>query len=436
MDGEAKYARVKIERNGTTVASRTVKIRSSTTTTTLILENPDLWWPFTFGAQALYTASVTLLSDENAGQDLDAVQKRFGIRKAELVRRPLQNEDGESFFFRVNGVPIFAAGSCWIPADSFLPRVRPKKYRDWVELAKKSNQVMIRVWGGGIYEHDAFYDACDELGILVWQDFMFACGMFPAYSEMQKTVEVEASQNIRRLRHHPSIIMWCGNNEDYVIPLLRGMEYDAEEKDPEKILQSHFPGRYLYEHLLLAICRELVPDLPYWPGSPFGGSMVNSADEGDIHQWHVWHLEKFPYQDFPRLRRRFVSEFGMQSIPSLPTTRSYFPSDDNLEARDYVTDEYMEWHNKAEGAQETLLNYCTDNITFNRSSLIDYIYSTQLIQSEALSTAYRSWRRLWRRPGQEYCAGSLVWQLNACWPATSWAIADYNLRPKMAYWAV
>ena len=436
IEGQAKHAQVEIQRDGVNVVSGALEIHDSEGTTTLALKDPELWWPFTLGDQPLYTASVILLSDKSSENALDTAQKNFGIRRIELTRRAIQGETGESFFFQVNDVPIFAAGSCWIPADSFLPRVKPQKYRDWIELAKESNQVMIRVWGGGIYEHDSFYDSCDELGVLVWQDFMFACGMFPAYPEMQESVRIEADQNIRHLRHHPSIVMWCGNNEDYVIPLLRGKKYDVSETDPEKILSSSFPGRYFYEHLLPAICEELVPDVPYWPGSPFGGEMVNSPDVGDIHQWHVWHLEKFPYQDFPRLRGRFVSEFGMQSIPSIQTSRSYFRIDDSLEERDFSTDDYMEWHNKAGSAQQTLTQYCTDNIPCNQFSPLDYIYCTQLVQSEALSTAYRSWRRLWHGPGREICGGALVWQLNDCWPATSWAIADCYLRPKMAYWAV
>jgi beta-mannosidase len=212
---------------------------------------------------------------------------------------------------------------------------------------------MIRVWGGGVYEHEAFYDACDELGIMVWQDFMFACGVYPAYAEFQETAREEVEQNVKKLRHHPSIAVWCGNNEDYVIPLLTGEEYDAGERDPEKILQSPFPGRLLYERLFPEICKHLTPEIPY-------------------------------------------------------TMREFFPPSDSHKVKNFTEDEYAEWHNKSEGAPENLEQYCVDNIHFDNSSLSGYIYGTQLIQSEAVSNAYRSWRRQWSGLGKEYCAGALV----------------------------
>ncbi|KAK2807941.1 hypothetical protein FQN50_005183 [Emmonsiellopsis sp. PD_5] len=439
VEGEGmEYVKVDIGINDVACQSSVVRVHGITALATLSIHNPNLWWPFTFGEQHLYKATVTLLSAQDNAQDhvLDTVEKKFGIRKVELVQQPFKDQEGKSFYFRINNVPIFAAGSCFIPTDSFLPRISPNKYRDWAVLARKSNQVMIRIWGGGIYEHDALYDACDELGILVWQDLMLACGSYAVYPEFQQTVQVEVEQNIKRLRHHPSIVLWCGNNEDYVIPLLRGMEFE-EEKDPDKMINSIFPARWFYEHLFPKVCKDLVSDVPYWRGSPYGGEMVNSVTEGDCHQWHVWHLERFPYQDYPQLSARFVSEFGMQAAPSLNTVKKFFPSSiPTNKDGDWTADEYMEWHNKCIGAADNLADYCKDNIPFDLATLQGYIYGTQLIQSEAVSTAYRSWRRLWRGPGQEYCSGALVWQLNDCWPATSWAIADCMLQPKMAFWGV
>jgi beta-mannosidase len=332
VDGPATTAKVEVESDGAVIASRVMEVRgeASTAATAFTIENPKLWGPFTFGGQPLYKAKVTLLSgEEGPGPALDAVEKKFGIRKVELIQRPFKDREGKSFFFQVNGVPIFAGGSCWIPTDSFQPRITPKRYRDWVSLVRESNQVMIRVWGGGVYEHEAFYEACDELGIMVWQDFMFACGVYPAYAEFQETAREEVEQNVKKLRHHPSIAVWCGNNEDYVIPLLTGEEYDAGERDPKKILQSPFPGRLLYERLFPEICKHLTPEIPYWPGSPYGGEFVNSVTEGDVHQWHVWHLEKFPYQQYPQLTGRFVSEFGMQAAPCADTMREFFPPSDS-----------------------------------------------------------------------------------------------------------
>ncbi|KAK4498081.1 hypothetical protein PRZ48_010737 [Zasmidium cellare] len=438
VDGKANYASIELEYQGSTVASQLVQIDSSrVATTTIAVKQPKLWWPHTFGEQHMYNLKATIYTSENDKTIHDTTTRRIGLRKIELIQHPFSDQDGTSFYFKVNDIPIFAAGSNWIPGDSFLPRIGPSRYQKWVSAAKESNQVAVRVWGGGIYEPDSFYDACDEHGILVWQDFMFACGMFPACKSFLEKIEVEVRDNLRKLRHHPCIALWCGNNEDYVIPLLSSIEYDAEDKDPDSILKSPFPARYTYEHLLPKICKELVPDTPYWPGSPFGGSMCNSQTDGDIHQWHVWHLEKFPYQDFPRLSGRFVSEFGMQAMPSLRTAQQFFPADDQLQdGRDYVEDEFVQYHNKCGGGAETLHKYCEDNLPLDKHSLSRYIYCTQLLQSETVATAFRSWRRLWRGKDEEFCGGALIWQLNDCYPVTSWSLIDSNLRPKMSFWAM
>ncbi|CAL5866023.1 uncharacterized protein PFLUO_LOCUS230 [Penicillium psychrofluorescens] len=446
VEGKAVFARIDIEIDDTKVESRVIALSGQKTTATIRIRNPKLWWPWTLGDQNLYTAKVTLLNCEDGSEEveLDSQQKRFGIRKIELVQQPLQGQQGSSFFFRVNDVPIFAAGSCWVPLDSFTSRAAPEKYHSWIQLAKDTNQVMIRIWGGGIYEHDAFFDACDELGVLVWHDFMFACGIYPAYSSFEESVMSEVRQNVSRLRHHPSIAVWCGNNEDYAIAHLAQIhagkaEYDPTEMDPEKIKESGFPARLFYEIRLPEVCKELIPDIPYWPGSPFGGSFCNATTDGDIHQWHVWHLDKFPYQDYPKLGGRMVTEFGLQSIPHWKTVKQYYPTDQPFsldDKRDCSTDEYMVWHNKGHGGPENIAKYGNDNIPFDGQSLRGYIYCSQLIQAEGLSTAFRGWRRLWQGPGREYCAGALVWQLNDCWPVSSWSIADSDLRPKLAYWTV
>lgn len=428
------------------VESHVIALDSEKATAAFEIRNPKIWWPWTLGDQNLYTAKATLLNREHgsAEDELDSLQKRFGIRKIELVQQPLKGQKGTSFFFRVNDVPFFAAGSCWVPIDSFQARTTPEKYQSWIKLAKETNQVMVRIWGGGIYEHDAFFDACDELGVLVWHDFMFACGIYPAYSTFEESVISEVRQNVSRLRHHPSIAIWCGNNEDYAIAHLAQIhageaQYDPAEMNPEKIGESGFPARLLYEIRLPEVCKELIPDIPYWPGSPFGGSFCNDTTVGDIHQWYVWHLDKLPYQEYPKLGGRMITEFGLQSIPHWMTVKQYYPSDRlfGLDSKwDYTTDEYMVWHNKGKAGPENIAKYGNDNISFDGQTLRGYIYCSQLIQAEGLSTAFRGWRRLWQGPGREYCAGALVWQLNDCWPVSSWSIADYELRPKLAYWTV
>jgi beta-mannosidase len=445
VEGKAEYATIDIVRDDITIESRVIAVSGQTTTSSIRICNPKLWWPWTLGEQNFYSAKVTLFNRyESFTEELDSISKRFGIRKIELIQRPLHDQEGSSFFLRVNDVPIFAAGSNWVPLDSFVCRATPEKYRNWIQLAKDTNQVMVRIWGGGIYEHDSFFDACDELGIMVWHDFMFACGIYPTHSSFEESVMTEVRQNVTRLRHHPSIALWCGNNEDYAIAYLARLyagkaEYDPEEMSPDKIKQSGFPARLFYEVRLPEVCKELVPDIPYWPGSPFGGTFCNASTEGDIHQWHVWHLDKFPYQNYPQLGGRMVAEFGLQSIPHWKTVKEYFPMHHSfsLDAPgDYASDEYMVWHNKGESGPENIVKYGMDNIPFDQQSLRGYIYCSQLIQSEGISTAFRGWRRQWKGPGKEYCAGALVWQLNDCWPVSSWSIADYQLRPKLSYWTM
>lgn len=439
VDGPAEQVAVDLLLHGNVIHHEVTTVREKVGLVQIKVAGPELWWPHNLGPATMYSIRVFLSTAQaNDLLHVDQLEKSFGIRKIELVQRKLEDQDGTSFFFKVNNIPVFAAGSCWIPADSFVSRISQRRYEEWIQLARDCNQNMIRVWGGGVYESPAFYDACDQQGMLVWQDFMFACGNFPAHPEFRAQIAVEAEQNVRRLRHHPSIVLWCGNNEDYVIYPLRRIQYDATETSPEAILKSIFPARYFYEHALPNICADLTPDTPYWPGSPFGGDMVNSQLEGDIHQWHVWHLDMFPYQDYPRLSGRFVSEFGMQSLPCLETTMEFFPADATSATleNNVLENTFLNWHNKMPDGHDRICHYGRANISFGASSLAEVIYNTQLIQAETVATAYRSWRRLWQGPRKEYCGGALVWQLNDCWPVTSWAIADYYLRPKMAYWAM
>jgi beta-mannosidase len=286
---------------------------------------------------------------------------------------------------------------------------------------------MIRVWAGGIYEHEFFYDACDEFGLLVWQDFMFACGMYPAHTEFQASVRAEAAAQLRRLRHHPSLVLWCGNNEDYQIAESE-KSYDATFDGD--FLTTPFPGRAIYERLLPELCAALDPDRPYWPGSPYGGLSVADQTIGDRHTWDVWHGAMAPYAEYPRYGARFISEFGMQAAPHLRTLEACLPPHER-----YPASRTFEHHNKAEGGPRRLAAYLSD-VLCQPVTLEDYIYGTQLVQAEALLAAFGGFRRRWRGPGEYACGGALVWQLNDCWPVTSWAIVDHALRPKAAYYVV
>jgi beta-mannosidase len=391
------------------------------------LQRPQLWWPRGYGDQPLYRLEASLLAGT---QILAQHEVRLGLRRLRLVQQPLEEEAGTSFFFEVNNVPLFCGGANWIPADSFLSRVTPERYRRWLQLAVDGNLSMLRIWGGGIYEDDIFYDLCDEMGLLIWQDFMFACGMYPAHSEFLQSIHAEVQANVRRLRHHPSIVLWCGNNEDYILAESLGIKSSGESEETEELTQTSFPARTIYERLLPEVCRQLDPTRPYWPGSPYGGASASDLQQGDQHIWSVWHGKMAPYQEYARFAGRFVSEFGMQAFPNLDLIKSFTPANER-----YPQSRTLDFHNKAESGPARLVHYLVENVRIP-ADLESYVYATQFIQAEALAAGIRNWRRRWCGPGREYTAGALVWQLNDCWPVVSWAIIDYELAPKAAYYAV
>lgn len=391
------------------------------------VKKPKLWFPCGSGAQPLYTLTATL------GMQIQS--KRIGLRCTELVQHELKDQDGTSFFFRVNGVPVFAGGSNWIPADNFHCRLTRKDYFAWVKRATEGNQNMLRVWGGGIYESDDFYDACDELGVLVWQDFMFGCGQYPAGPAFQASVLKEVEDNLLRIRHHPCLALLAGNNEDYQVAESYNLTWDKDDKDWERVAETNFPARSIYEHLLPTAVLATSPWIPYWPASPFGGSTTRDQTIGDVHQWNVWHGTQEAYQDYGKLGGRFVSEFGMQGLADVKT-HDYYLRDTTDPRERHPQSKTNVHHNKADGSERRLAVYLNENFRYNMGKLEDYIYATQLMQHEALSYAYRMWRREWRGDRREYCSGVLVWQLNDCWPCTSWAICDYFLRPKAAFYGI
>ncbi|EUC45953.1 carbohydrate-binding module family 35 protein [Bipolaris oryzae ATCC 44560] len=419
--------------------SGTISLRSrdrcETASASGIMKNIELWWPRGYGNQNMYTiqAEAYAQSDTSESQRLHSTSKDFGFRRAELIQEP--DQDGQSFYFRINNVDVFCGGSCWIPADSFLTRVTPSDYHAWVKLAADGNQTMIRIWGGGIYEAHALYNAADELGVLVWQDFMFACANYPAHTEYLESVETEARQNVQQVRRHPSIICWTGNNEDYQIVERYGLEYDPDNRDPESWLRTNFPARYIYEYLLPKIVSQESPSTPYHPSSPFGNgrSTVLKVDPtiGDIHQWNVWHGTMEPYQRLPELGGRFVSEFGMEAYPHISTIEKWVTRPEDR----YPGSIAMDFRNKAIGHERRLISYVAENFRV-RYDLKGFAHLTQVMQADAMSWAYKSWRRDWGSCGSRKCGGVLVWQLNDCWPTMSWAVIDYERVPKPAYYAI
>ncbi|KAF3764256.1 family 2 glycoside hydrolase [Cryphonectria parasitica EP155] len=433
VEGAAEKVSFKVFLDGHTAATETIK-GNGDIEATFHISSPSLWYPARYGEQPLYAVTATLLSD--ADEEIDTVTKKIGIRRSELIQRPLDGQPGTSFFFQVNNIPIYCGGSDWIPADNFLPRISRQRYYDWVKLVADGNQVMIRVWGGGIYEDQAFYDACDEYGILVWQDFMFGCGNYPAHPEILKSIKREAEENVRLLRHHPSIVIWAGNNEDYQYQESAGLTYDFDNKDAESWLKTDFPARYIYEKVLADVCAELIPGTYYHFGSPWGGGKPTSDPTvGDLHQWNVWHGSQEKYQNFDKLVGRFVSEFGMEAFPHIKTIESYLPLGKDDPDR-YPQSSTVDFHNKADGHERRIALYLVENFRYAPDPIEQFIYCTQLMQGECIASAYRLWKRQWQGPGKEYSAGALVWQINDCWPVTSWSIVDYYLRPKHAYFTV
>ncbi len=397
---------------------------------TLTVPAARLWWPRGLGEQPLYTLHARVTDGTHT---LAEDRRRIGLRTLRLVQAPVQGEPGTSFCFEVNGRDFFAGGANWIPEHNLLERVTPARYRERVAQAAAANMNMLRVWGGGIYEDAAFYDACDELGLLVWQDFMFACGMYPAHAAFRDSVRAEARAAVTRLRHHACLALWCGNNEDYAVAESIGAHGPGVEP-------GRFEARALYEQLLPEVCAELDPTRPYWPGSPYspkpGGSTLSSDPTvGDRHSWEVWHQQMLPYQRYGEVQGRFVSEFGMQSHPSLALLEATLPP-----AERYPQSRTLAWHNKAAAAGQPdghrrLAVYLADNLRAG-STLAEQVYATQFVQAEAMRYAYQDFRRRWLHPGARAVGGALVWQLNDCWPATSWALIDSAGTVKPAWHSV
>ncbi|KAL6690511.1 glycoside hydrolase superfamily [Trichoderma pleuroticola] len=394
------------------------------------ISNPKLWWPNGQGAQHLYRAAVTLL--DSSSNVLHETKIQFGVRTIKLIQRPLDNAPGTTFLFNVNGRDIFCQGGNWIPADNLTPRISREKYFDWIRLAKYNHVNMIRVWGGGMYGTEDFFDACDEMGMLVWQDYAFACGDCPMQQEYLESVSREAEAQTLRLRNRASLALLCGGNEDFLLHDWFHVEYDyADHKGPFE--DQPFPQRKIFLQLLPEICKRLCPEVQYWPSSPWGEQGKNSLDPnfGDLHQWGVWHLEQKPYQQYKDLSGRFVSEFGMHGFPVMRTLEGFTPD----AADRFPQSRVIDCHNKAHGAETRIARYLAENFRYDMR-IENYVYCSHLMQSEAYGYALRDWKRKFDGRGREECAGLIIWQLNDIYPCTSWAYIDYYLRPKPAFYTI
>lgn len=395
------------------------------------MKSPKLWYPRGFGDQPRYRFAARLV--DSCKVQLDTADTTVGMRRSEVVQEPVKGEKGSSFYFRVNNIPVYCAGSNWIPAHLFTSKLTEHDYREWVRLVDEGNQNMIRVWGGGLYEQDWLYDECDKRGILVWQDFMFACGMYPGHKEFVQNVHEEVVCQLRRLRRFCSIVLYAGNNEDYLMAEDLNIKWDSNDQK-KNYAKTDFPARTLYEVEFPKLV-DAMTGVSYHRGSPYSpGHNIRSTDPtvGDLHQWNVWHGPQEKYQDWYRLGGRFVSEFGMLAFPNVNTIEKYVTREEDR----YPQSEVMDHHNKSDGFERRLALYVMENFKVGDMHMRQWVYMTQVMQLECLAYAYRCWRRDWGRDGFRRSGGALTWQTNDCWPVTSWAIVDFFRVPKLAYYAV
>ena len=401
--------------DGNTFAT-TCKFLNGTATATIEIPDPILWWPNGYGDQSLYQVRVTLRTEDEVL--LDAREFQIGLRKIKL--RQQMDAFGESFTFVVNNVPIFAKGSNWIPADSFPTRISRQGLDRLLEDAANAHHNMIRVWGGGIYESEDFYDLCDQYGILIWQDFIFSCSVYPFDDpEFVENVHQEVIDNVSRIRHRASLALWCGNNE---------MDWGWESWGWQEGQMAEYlePYKTFFYETLPGWLEDLDPDTGYWFSSPSSGTPIedsNSNDKGDAHYWEVWHGSK-PFSAYREQFPRFMSEFGFQSLPPLKTIKTYAD-----EAHWNLTDYMIEHHQRSPYASALFMA----QMAFHFMMPADFpslVYLTMVLQAEGIRFGVEHWRRNMHR-----VSGTLYWQLNDCWPVASWSSLDYFGRWKALHYA-
>ena len=384
------------------------------------VDNPSLWWPQPIGEPHLYDFVLEL---GDGREILDSYQSRFGIREVQLVQEPLSPDEGQSFTISVNGEKVFCKGANWAPADSILARADAERYRALISAAAEANFNMLRIWGGGIYENESFYSLCDEMGIMVWQDFLYACSLYPDDDpSFHAEVRQEAEEAVKELRNHPSLVLWCGNNENdwiYYRRIQAGWDLPV------------FYGQRIYHEILPEVCARLDPSRPYWPSSPYGGEDPNSELLGDRHNWEVGvqadePSERVDFRKWGEDRAKFMSEFGVLAPPVRESLERFVPPGDL-----YVGSPGWQYHNNQfeKGNLAAALELYCDNPT--KIPLDQYLIGTQLVQAEALKYAVEHFRRR-----KFDCSGVLFWQFNDVWGAISWSILDYYLSRKPSYYYV
>lgn len=412
-----------LDPDGRTVATGT---RQGAGAITMTVAEPRLWWTADLGEQPLYTLTAKI-------DGAPEYARRVGIRTVTIDQSPDPDEPGTTFFrFVLNGVPIFAKGTNWVPAGSWVSAIPDSSYRDLLTRAVNGNMNMIRVWGGGIYEPDIFYEECDRLGLLVWQDFMFACAPYPdGDPAFVANVTAEISEQVARLRHHACLALWCGNNENQAIQFF---------EDHATGTSTPLAGLAIYDELIPAVLADLDPVTPYWPSSPWGGPSPNSMRGGDVHNWTVWHgvppvpdkeavghtdrsSQGIAFTRFTEDKARFVSEFGIQGAPDIGTLRRWMaPEDLTLGSQGFL--------HRIKDVADKMTAMMTP-FTGAPATLEEYVDFSMLTQAEGLAFGIEHYRR--RKP---HCSGALIWQHNDCWPCVSWSLIDYDGVAKASFYAV
>ena len=369
------------------------------------IKNPKRWWPHNLGEPYLYDVKVVIKEGETV---LDSMSKKVGLRTIDLLN--VKDSLGESFYFKVNGVPVYAKGANYIPQNSFQNQVTNAHYENLLSDVVDANMNMLRVWGGGIYENDVFYDLCDEKGILVWQDFMFACAMYPGDKAFLENVEQEAIDNVERLRNHPSIALWCGNNENSEGWHRWGWEEGRSDDEKEAIWNNYLK---VFDSILPNAVVQY-SDTDYWETSPkYGRGNPKYEFEGDAHDWWIWH-DGYPFEHLEEHVPRFMSEFGFQSFPSYEVIH-FINQSDSLD----ITSEGFKNHQKHSRGFQIIDEYMQRDFPVPNNAE-DYVYVSQLLQAYGITKGIEAQRR-----SKPYNMGTLFWQLNDCWPAVSWSSIDF-----------